>query len=322
MGPLLLRSLAHALSLSLDRRLKAALVVSGAVALLHLVPLFLPRQSPEVDLRLAHVLTDSAARGKHLRGLLDNPQTTAVHLYEAARLVLPADPKLAREFLAEADARGPIDSERRLLEAQVCHAEGNATCLEEALSHARALLPEDPRPDLVAADLAERDGDPERALQALSRAHEKDSADRDVTLRYARALGVAGRLNEALAVLGRIEQDLGLAQALEERGLLKVSGGDLVGAIADLEAAAEAAPRSGRVRYFLGVARYRLHDWPRAEAALRESARLDGSDWRPLALLCALQREDQRLEDALVTRSLLVARFRGHQREYERACPP
>jgi Flp pilus assembly protein TadD len=305
----------------IDRRLRAALLLSLAVALFHLVPLFLPRQRPEVDLRLATVLSDPTARSRHLEPLLDNPQSEAGHLHQAARLVLPADPGLARKFLAEADRRGGTEAERRLLEARICHAEGNRACATEALNHARALLPDDPRPELLEADLADGD-DSEAGLAALGRAHARAPGDVEVALRYARALGRAGSLDLGLRVLSTVEPRMAPEQALLERGLLKLGGGDNQGAAAELEAAAQAAPELGRVRYFLGVALYRLNDSPRAEVALREASRLDPLDWRPLALLCALQREDKRWDDAAVSRAMLDARFRAFRSEYEGACPP
>ncbi len=305
-----------------DRRLRAALVLSVGAALVHLVPLFLPREDPGVDLGLVHLVTEPTARRKFLEPLIDNPRSQPSHLLEAAVHLLPHEPELARRFIAEAERRGGAPGERQLVEARICHAEGNGTCVTEALDHARALLPEDPRPELVEADLAERDGAEERKRTALSRAHARSPADSAIALRYAQALGGSGDIEGALRILEGAERTMTPVAALRERALIKLGGGDAVGAAADLEAAVEAAPKDGTVRYLLGLARFRMNDFPRAEVSLREASRMEGADWRPLALLCALQREDRRLDDAVSTRTMLDARFRMHRAQYDEACPP
>ena len=75
-------------------------------------------------------------------------------------------------------------------------------------------------------------------------------------------------------------------------------------------------------RYLLGVSLFRLGDAARAESVLREASRLSPRDIRPLALLCALYREELRIEDAAQTRTLLIRRFPDREPGYTSACPP
>ncbi len=306
----------------IDRRLRAALLISLGAALVHVIPLLLPREEPEVDLRLVHLITEPKARLKLLEPLLDNPKSQPSHLLRAAGHLLPQDPPAARRFLAEAERRGGPLGEQRLVEARICHAEANAKCVAEALEHARALLPEDARPDLVEAEMALQEGSQDRSRDALARAHARAPGDVEIALRYAQALSTSGEVDGALKVLASAERGMSPADALRERALIKLAGGDHVGAVADLEAAVEAAPKDGMLRYYLGLARFRMDDLPRAEVSLREASMMAGSDWRPLALLCALQRESRRLDDAISTRTMLDARFRMYRAEYNEACPP
>lgn len=306
-----------------SRTVRRIIWVSLVALAVHLVPLFLPRNVPDVDLRIAALLQDAQYRIPYLEPLLTNPQSTGAHLREAAVLVLPASPPLARRFLAEAEKRAPRDvMQNQLLRARLCRADGDAACVTRSIGAARAAAPSDPAPDVLEADFAEEEGLTRQAVAALARAVEKSTDDVELALRYARMLGAFGRDEDAEKVFDHLRGKLPRTRFLVEHGLLELAQGEHQQAQRDFRAAVSADPQSSETHYYLGVALFRGGDWPRAEAELREADRLAPEDFRPLALLCALQREEGRLDDAAGSRALLDKRMPDQREHYDTACPP
>jgi hypothetical protein len=93
-------------------------------------------------------------------------------------------------------------------------------------------------------------------------------------------------------------------------------------AILLLQQAAREDAADAAVRYYLGMALYRLEQWGRAEEELRLSDRLDPTDFRALALLCVLQRDAGRGDEASISRTMLEQRFSARHAEFDAACPP
>lgn len=290
---------------------------------IHLVPLFLPRELPEVDLRLASMMALPEHRLPYLEPLLENPQANAEHLRTAALLALPASRKLAARFLAQAQQRAPQEVvANQLLRARLCRADGEETCVAQAFAAARAAAPDDARPDLLEADFAEEDGHTAEALAALARATEKSPDDVELALRHARLLGANGRHAEAEAIFATLRGRLPELRLLIEHGLLELAQGETEEARRDFEAAVQVSPEDAEPHYYLGVTHFRGGDWPKAEAELREADRLSPQDFRPLALLCALQREEGRIDEAAGSRALLDRRLPDQRSQYDAACPP
>jgi tetratricopeptide (TPR) repeat protein len=310
------------LFLRVDPRTRAALWISLWALAVHLVPLFLPRKVPAVELDLARVLPDGRHRIPFLAPLRENPQSRGEHLRAAAELVLDASTREARDFLLEARRRDPGALENILLEARICHAEGDEPCVHHALARARSDAPADPRPELLDAELREVAGDVAGSLLALERALDKAPGDVALRLRYAHALGTAGREADADAALDALAPDLPRHRLLLEQALLRLAGGRNEEARALLQEAASADGGNAAVRYYLGVALFRLEEWDRAEVELRISDRLDPTDFRALALLCALQRAAGRTDDASISRAMLERRFASRRAEFDAACPP
>lgn len=306
------------------QRLWVAVWISLVAFVIHLVPLFLPRDVPAVELELASRMPDPRFRRAILEPLLENPKAGPGDLRRAAELILPASVPLARTFLAEARRRGPrevVDNE--LLLARICAAEADRACARAALERACAAAPkDDARAELAMADFAAEEGDVAGALSALARAFSRSPADVELGLRYARALGAAGREDEAEAVFTALSVRLPPSRQRLEHGLLALARGDLSGAALDFEAAVRAQPANPEPRYFLGVSLFQAGDWERAEVALREADTLLPSDFRALALLCALQREQGRVEEAAASRALLEKRLPEQRALYAEACPP
>ena len=304
----------------LSPRSLAILRWSGVALLIHLVPLFLPRMEPKQELALARMLPGAEHRIPLLEPLVENPRSTPEDLRDAAELVLPASTALARELLREAERRGsaPLDSE--LLRARILRVQGDVAGSVQALERARRAAPGDPRPDLLEARFREREGDRQGTLAALRRAHDKAPEELAVTLELARVLAVAQRGEEAQALIDGLK-GLSGAQRWIERGRLRLAAGDSLGARDAFSEAVKLEP-SGEARYLLGVSLFRLGELASAESTLREAVRQDVRDFRPLALLCALHREDLRIEDAARDRMELLRRFPEREAEYTSACPP
>jgi tetratricopeptide (TPR) repeat protein len=304
----------------LSRRSRAVLRWTLIALLIHLVPLFLPRMEPKQELALARMLPEAEYRIRLLAPLVENPRSTPEDLRDAAELVLPASIELASGLLREAERRGSDPVAAELLRARIERARGDEAAAEEAMERARRAGPGDPRPDLAEARFRESEGDRAGAIGALQRAHAKTPEDVALTLQLARSLGAAHREEEGQALIDGLK-GMSDAERWIERGKLGLAAGEAARA-GEAFAEALALEPSGEARYLLGVSLFRLGDLSRAEAVLRDAVRQDARDFRALALLCALYREELRIEDAARVRMELRRRFPEREPEYTSACPP
>jgi tetratricopeptide (TPR) repeat protein len=304
----------------LSRAMRTALGVCGLAFLVHLVPLFLPRNMPEQELAIARVTPDVRHRLRLLKPLKEHPKATGAELREAAELLLEGAPAEARELVEEAERREPGTVETTLLRARICWVERMERCVHEAFEQARRAAPEDARPDLLWADMREHDGDVATALEAVGRARRKAPEETAIQLRYALLLSENGHHLEAEQVLRALEPKLPPQKWLLELGQLRLREGRHEDARQLFGRAVGEDPQSAVAHYHLGIAHFRLGDLEAAEEELRAADRINISDPRALAALCAMQVEAGQLEAARVTKMDLERRFQGRTELIRSAC--
>lgn len=289
--------------------MRGLLVLCGVALLIHLVPLFLPRNMPEQELEIARAMPSIQERVTVLRPLREHPKATAKDLREAALLLLEGAPAEAHELVREAERREPASVETLLLLARVCEVERRERCVREVFERAERVAPKDPRPDLLRADMRERVGDVGGALEAVREAHHKAPGDALVAVRYARLLSETGHYAEAETVLRGLSSTVEAPKLLVELGLVRVKQGRDEEARELFQRAVEKQPRFAVGHYYLGLTQHRLGHGPEAEEELRTADRLDQADWRALAALCSVQLRTGQREAARATRMDLERRF-------------
>ncbi len=304
----------------LDRGLRRLLAICIVALLIHLIPLFLPRNMPEQELAIARVATTAEERVRFLMPLREHPKATPAELREAAELLLEGAPAEARELAKEAERRDPRAVENQLLLARICDVERMDRCVSTSLERATQVAPGDARPDLLRADLQEKDGDVQGAAESLRRAYVKAPADPLVALRYVRLLSAAKRGDEARSVLNGLQGRLPRSRLLVEQGRVWTREGRDAEAVKLFRKAVEEDPRLGVGYFELGLAWFRLGNVEAAEEALRQADRLDLEDPKALAALCAMQLEGGRINDARLTRMDLERRFSGKPELIRQSC--
>jgi len=300
--------------------MRTALAVCGVASLVHLIPLFLPRNMPEQELAIARVTAEPQNRVRLLKPLKQHPKATGAELREAAALLLEGAPAEARELLEEADRREPNALETQLLRARICRVERMERCVQESFERAARLAPGDARPDLLQADMREGDGDLEGALEAVDRARKKAPDEPAVLLRYSRLLSALGRSGEAEAAIRASASKLSPQRLYLELGLLREREGRNEDARRFFAQAVGEGPQSAVAHFYLGRAHFRLGDLDSAEEELREADRLDVSNPQPLAALCAMQMKAGLSEAARVTKMDLERRFQEQAELIQDAC--
>lgn len=299
---------------------RSTLALCGVAFLVHMIPLFLPRNMPEQELAIARATREVESRVPVLKPLKNNPKSTGADLREAAELLLDGAPAEARELIEEADRREPGSVETQLLRARICRLERSERCVQESFDRASRLAPADTRPDLLWADMREQDGDLAAATEAVDRARKKSPEELTLQLRYSRLLSATGRSDEAEAILRALGPKLSKEKLFLELGQLRTREGRTQDARAFFAQAVAESPRSAPAHYQLGAIQFQLGDLDAAEDELREADRLDVSDPRPLAALCAMQMKAGRLDAARVTKMDLERRFQGQTELIREAC--
>jgi Tfp pilus assembly protein PilF len=304
----------------MSRAVRSVLGMCGVAFLVHLIPLFLPRNMPEQELAIARVTPEVEHRVPVLKPLKNNPKATGADLREAAALLLDGAPAEARELIEEADRREPGSLETQLLRARICRLERMERCVQESFERATRLAPGDARPDLLWADMREQDGDMAAAVEALDRARKKAPEQVALQLRYSQLLSTAGRSDEAESIIRALGPKLPREKLFLELGLLRMREGRPREARTFFAQAVAEGPRSAPAHYQLGMAHFQLGDLDAAEEELREADRLDVSDPGPLAALCAMQMKAGRLDAARVTKMDLERRFQEQPDLVREAC--
>lgn len=303
-----------------SQAMRGSLGVIGAAFLIHLIPLFLPRNMPEQELAIARVTRDVQHRARLLMPLKKHPKATGAELREAAELLLEGAPAEARELVEEAERREPGAVETQLLRARICQTERMERCVQEAFERAVRMAPGDARPDLLWADMREKEGNLAEALEAVARARGKTPENREVGLRYARLLSATGQHQAAEAAVRELESRLSPLELLLELGALRSREGRDAEARALFAKAVGENPQSALAHYHLGMSHFRLGDVEGAEEELRTADRLDVADPKPLAALCALQVRAGQLEAARITKMDLERRFQERADLIRSAC--
>jgi Flp pilus assembly protein TadD len=168
--------------------------------------------------------------------------------------------------------------------------------------------------------MREQDGDMVAAAEAVDRARKKAPGELALHLRYSRLLSAAGRSAEAEAALQALASKLPAERLLLELGQLRARAGRIEEARALFARAVAESPQSAAAHYHLGTAHFLLGDVDTAEEELRTADRLNVSDPRPLAALCAMQVKADRREAALVTKMDLERRFQDQAELIREAC--
>ncbi|MFP2906235.1 tetratricopeptide repeat protein [Pyxidicoccus sp. 3LFB2] len=304
----------------LDRGLRGVLGVCAVALVIHLIPLFLPRNMPEQELAIARAATSAEERVRFLMPLREHPKATPAELREAAELLLEGAPAEARELAKEAERRDPRAVENQLLLARICDVERMDRCVSTSLERATQVAPGDARPDLLRADLLEKDGDVEGAAESLKRAYGKAPQDPLIALRYVRLLSTVKRGDEARSVLDGLQGRLPRARLLVEQGRVWTREGRDAEAAKLFRKAVDEDPKLGIGYFELGLARFRLGHVEAAEEALRQADRLDLENPKALAALCAMQLKAGRIDDARLTRMDLERRFSGKPELIRQSC--
>ncbi|RKH73552.1 tetratricopeptide repeat protein [Corallococcus aberystwythensis] len=292
-----------------NQGLRGVLWVCGVALVIHVIPLFLPRNMPEQELAIARATDNVEGRLRFLVPLKHNDKATAADLRAAAELLREGAPAEAHDLALEAERRDPNALETQLLLARICDRERMSRCVEQALGKARKLAPADPRAELLRADLSEVKGDVEGATSALAQAYSVAPGDPLVGVRYGRLLSRVGRPQEALKVFHSLEGRVPAARLLVEQGLVLTREGRNREAVGLLQQAVQKDPKLAEGHFQLGIAWFQLGNENAAEEALRQADRLDVSDTRALGMLCTLQVKAGRFEGARQTRTDLERRF-------------
>jgi Flp pilus assembly protein TadD len=158
------------------------------------------------------------------------------------------------------------------------------------------------------------------ALEAVDRARKKAPEELAVQLRYSRLLSALRRFDEAEATIRAMEPRMAPQQLYLELGLLREREGRGEDARSFFARAVGEAPQSALAHYHLGVAHFHLGDVDAAEEELRTADRLDVSNPRPLAALCALQMKAGLVDAARVTKMDLERRFQDQAELIRDAC--
>jgi Flp pilus assembly protein TadD len=171
------------------------------------------------------------------------------------------------------------------------------------------LAPQDPRPDLLRADLRQLQGDALATLEALNAAARKAPTDRDVALRRGELLSQLGRLDEAAVVLNGVLRKRFQPGAAAELGFVRLRQNQPQEAARLLRAALAKDPQLAKAYYYLGATLAQGGDLPGAERAYREADRLDPKDARPLAALCMVQAHAGKTAERDTIQKDLASRF-------------
>ncbi|WP_256560185.1 tetratricopeptide repeat protein [Myxococcus dinghuensis] len=305
----------------LARGTRSMLAVCAIALGIHLIPLLLPRDTPEQELAIARVTVGAEPRVRILLPLKDHPKATGAELREAAELLVAGAPAQAQELAREAERREPGKVETQLLIARICDMERMERCARVALDEARQLAPGDARPDVLRAELREKNGDTEGAAQAMGEAFQKAPTDALIGMRLARLASAANQPTVAMEALAALQGRVPRARLLVEQSLVRTTEGRDAEAVLLLRKAIDEDPRLSVAQLELGVALYRQGDLEGATEALRQADRLDLSNPKALLTLCAMQLKDQRLEDARLTRMDLERRFSERMEFVRQTCP-
>jgi serine/threonine protein kinase/Flp pilus assembly protein TadD len=180
-----------------------------------------PQQTPAIRLARAEAASNAATRTKELVALTEDPKASEPELRRAGELALRAAASRALQVTQAFARRYPKSIDAALQEARACIGLRLGKRADAAIDRALSLDPEDPRPDLLRADLRRMQGDASGMLEALTSASRKAPNVREIAVRRGELLSQAGRLDEASAVLGSVLRKRFHPGAAAELGFVK-----------------------------------------------------------------------------------------------------
>jgi len=291
-------------------------VVAGGIALATR-----PARTVADRLQVAEKAGTPAQRMRELTALAELPGATEAELRRAGELALQNPDLEGALAVTQAFARRyPKSLEAALQEARACIGLRLGKKADAAIDRAIALAPDDPRPDLLRADLRRLQGDAFGMLDALTSASRKAPNDREIAVRRGELLSQAGRLDEASAVLNGVLKHRFHPGAAAELGFVKMRQNQSAEAMRLLRAALNRSPNLAKAHYYLGAALAQQGEASTAEAEYRTADRLAPSDPRPLGALCVLLVQNKRAPEAEGVKKELAERFPEQAPRYIAEC--
>jgi serine/threonine protein kinase/Flp pilus assembly protein TadD len=296
----------------------AVVVLAGAIAFFTR-----PERSVTDRLQAAEKASSPGQRIRELTALAEDPSATEADLRRAGELALQSPDLEGALAVTQAFARRfPRSIEAALQEARACVGLRLGKKADAAIDRAIALAPDDPRPDLLRADLRRLQGNAPEMLDALTSAGRKAPNDREIAVRRGELLSQAGRLDEASGVLNAVLKHRFHAGAAAELGFVKLRQNQSGEAMRLLRASLARSPNLAKAHYYLGAALGQQGDIPGAESEYRTADRLAPSDPRPLGALCALFAQNKRGPEAESLKKELAERFPEQAPRYIAECRP
>ena len=247
---------------------------------------------------------------RELVAICQDPKSSVDQLRRAGELSLTLpDHETALEVVQAFVRRFPATEDAYLQEAGAFIALRMGKKADASLDKAIELAPQDPRPDLLRAQLRQLQGDAPATLEALNTAARKAPADRDVALRRGELLSQLGRLDEAAVVLNGVLRKRFQPGAAAELGFVRLRQNQPQEAMRLLKAALAKDPQLAKAYYYLGATLAQGGDMPGAEHAYREADRLDPKDPRPLGALCIVQAQAGKTAERDAIQKDLASRF-------------
>jgi serine/threonine protein kinase/Flp pilus assembly protein TadD len=269
-----------------------------------------PQQTPAIRLARAEAASNAATRTKELVALTEDPKASEPELRRAGELALQSsDLEGALQVTQTFARRYPKSIDAALQEARACIGLRLGKRADAAIDRALSLDPEDPRPDLLRADLRRMQGDASGMLDALTSASRKAPNDREIAVRRGELLSQAGRLDEASAVLGSVLRKRFHPGAAAELGFVKLRQNQPAEAVRLLRDALRRSPNLAKAHYYLGAALVQQGEPGEGEAEYHAANKLAPSDPRPLGALCALAAQRSKPAEVEAYKKELADRF-------------
>ena len=295
-----------------------AVLVAGGVAFM-----LRPERSTADRLQHAEKASSSAQRMRELISIAEDPGASEADLRRAGELALQSPDLEGALTVTQTFARRfPRSVEAALQEARACVGLRLGKKADAAIDRAISLAPEDPRPDLLRADLRRLQGDAAGMLDALTSAGRKAPNDREIAVRRGELLSQAGRLEEAASALNAVLRHRFHPGAAAELGFVRMRQNQPGEAMRLLRAALNRSPNLAKAHYYLGAALTQQGEVGTAEAEYRTADRLAPSDPRPLGALCVLLAQRGRGSEADAVKKEMAERFPEQAPRYIAECRP
>ena len=282
-----------------------------------------PKTTPAERLDRAETQGDPTARMRDLLAVAQDPSSTVDQLRRAGELSLALpDHETALDVVQAFVRRFPATEEAYLQEARALIALRMGKKADASIDKAMELSPQDPRPDLLRADLRQLQGDASATLESLNAATRKAPGDRDIALRRGELLSQMGRLDEAAVALNAVLKKRFHPGAAAELGFVRLRQNQPQEALRLVKAALGKDPQLARAYYYLGATLAQTGDPAGAERAYHEADRLDPEDPRPLAALCIAQAQAGKTAEREAIQKDLANRFPAQAPRLIAECHP